>query len=147
MFRSSTEPSIADSPERSSPAFIGGTNQHLGRTLTDAERPALPELEPEPARGSITERLGALFRLDKKKPVSPTSAASYPTSMKDYEILAECGSGMSSVVFKAHCRPLKEIVAVKRCRIEYISMSLDELAKEAQMMRKFRSGRMHECRH
>lgn len=37
----------------------------------------------------------------------------YPIHMEDYELYEEIGQGVSAIVYRALCKPLDEIVAVK----------------------------------
>ncbi|OEL30722.1 Serine/threonine-protein kinase fray2 [Dichanthelium oligosanthes] len=37
----------------------------------------------------------------------------YPIHVEDYELYEEIGQGVSAIVYRAHCKPLDEIVAVK----------------------------------
>jgi serine/threonine-protein kinase OSR1/STK39 len=37
----------------------------------------------------------------------------YPILAEDYELYEEIGQGVSAIVYRALCRPLREIVAVK----------------------------------
>jgi len=59
----------------------------------------------------------------------------YPTSSEDYEVLDVVGQGVSAKVFRALCRPLNEIVAVKTIELEGINSSLEEIMREAKTMR------------
>eukprot|EP00891_Asterochloris_glomerata_P007781 jgi/Astpho2/7781/Aster-06073 len=59
----------------------------------------------------------------------------YPTSAEDYELLEEAGRGVSATVWRAHCKPLNEYVAVKLLDLENLNCSLEEIVREAQTMR------------
>lgn len=59
----------------------------------------------------------------------------HPTSADAYELLEECGRGVSATVYRALCKPLNEIVAVKLMNLETVNCSLDDIVKEAQTMR------------
>ncbi|GAB4820270.1 hypothetical protein N2152v2_007316 [Parachlorella kessleri] len=59
----------------------------------------------------------------------------YPTSAEAYELLEECGRGVSATVWRALCKPYNEVVAVKLLDLENMNCSLDEIVREAQTMR------------
>jgi len=59
----------------------------------------------------------------------------YPTTADAYELLEECGRGVSATVWRAMCKPFDEIVAVKLMDLETVNCSLDDIVKEAQTMR------------
>ena len=59
----------------------------------------------------------------------------YPTAADDYEVLDVVGQGVSAKVFRALCRPLNEIVAVKTIELEGIHSNLEEIMREAKTMR------------
>ena len=59
----------------------------------------------------------------------------YPTSAADYEVLDVVGQGVSAKVFRALCRPLNEIVAVKTIELEVMNTNLEEIMREAKTMR------------
>jgi len=59
----------------------------------------------------------------------------YPTSASEYELLDEVGHGISAKVFRALCKPLNEIVAVKAIELEGVNNNLEEIMREAKTMR------------
>lgn len=59
----------------------------------------------------------------------------YPTSADQYQLLEECGRGVSATVYRALCVPYNEEVAVKKLDLENMNCSLDEIVREAQTMR------------
>lgn len=63
------------------------------------------------------------------------SRRDYPTDADAYELLEECGRGVSATVWMARCKPYDEIVAVKHMDLEAVNCSLDDIVREAQTMR------------
>ncbi|KAK9806028.1 hypothetical protein WJX73_007033 [Symbiochloris irregularis] len=59
----------------------------------------------------------------------------YPTRPDSYELLDECGRGVSATVWRAHCKTYDDVVAVKLMDLENVNSSLDEIIREAQTMR------------
>lgn len=47
-----------------------------------------------------------------------TSEKKFPLNAKDYELYEEVGEGVSATVFRAHCVPLNENVAIKVLDLE-----------------------------
>ncbi|QDZ25714.1 serine/threonine-protein kinase [Chloropicon primus] len=66
---------------------------------------------------------------------SATAKKTYPTSAADYEVLDVVGQGVSAKVFRALCKPLNEIVAVKTIELEGMNSNLEEIMREAKTMR------------
>ncbi|PSC70697.1 serine threonine-kinase 4-like isoform X1 [Micractinium conductrix] len=59
----------------------------------------------------------------------------YPTAADNYDLVEECGRGVSATVYRAICKPFNEEVAVKLLDLENMNCSLDEIVREAQTMR------------
>mmetsp|Transcript_35744 Transcript_35744/g.101160 ORF Transcript_35744/g.101160 Transcript_35744/m.101160 type:complete len:686 (-) Transcript_35744:264-2321(-) len=59
----------------------------------------------------------------------------YPTRAEDYELLDECGQGAAGKVWRALCKPPNSIVAVKLLDLENMSCNLEEIIREAQIMK------------
>ncbi|XP_020394316.1 serine/threonine-protein kinase fray2 isoform X2 [Zea mays] len=58
----------------------------------------------------------------------------YPIHVEDYELYEEIGQGVSAVVYRALCKPLDEIVAVKVLDFERTNSDLNSIVREAQTM-------------
>ncbi|CAM0943526.1 unnamed protein product [Alopecurus aequalis] len=58
----------------------------------------------------------------------------YPILAEDYELYEEIGQGVSAIVYRALCRPLNEIVAVKVLDFERTNSDLNNIMREAQTM-------------
>ncbi|CAD6249156.1 unnamed protein product [Miscanthus lutarioriparius] len=58
----------------------------------------------------------------------------YPIHVEDYELYEEIGQGVSAIVYRAHCKPLDEIVAVKVLDFERTNSDLNNIVREAQTM-------------
>ncbi|KAG1667649.1 hypothetical protein FOA52_004676 [Chlamydomonas sp. UWO 241] len=61
----------------------------------------------------------------------------YPTNAGAYEMLEECGRGVSATVFRAIVKETGEVVAVKKMNLENVQNSLDEIVHEAQLMKNY----------
>jgi len=61
-------------------------------------------------------------------------ARTWPTAEGDYEKQAEAGVGASSQVWRALCKPLGEVVALKTVELEKMNRDLDEIFKETHAM-------------
>lgn len=48
----------------------------------------------------------------------------YPSDPACYELLEDCGRGVSATVHRAICKSTNEVVAVKKMNLESVSMSL-----------------------
>lgn len=59
----------------------------------------------------------------------------FPTDADAYELLEDCGRGVSATVWRAVCTELNEEVAVKLLDMENMNCSLEEIVREAQTMR------------
>ncbi|NP_001151604.1 STE20/SPS1-related proline-alanine-rich protein kinase [Zea mays] len=58
----------------------------------------------------------------------------YPIHVEDYELYEEIGQGVSAIVYRALCKPLDEIVAVKVVDFERTNSDLNNIVREAQTM-------------
>ncbi|XP_062221735.1 serine/threonine-protein kinase BLUS1 [Phragmites australis] len=58
----------------------------------------------------------------------------YPIRGEDYELYEEIGQGVSAIVYRALCKPLDEIVAVKVLDFERTNSDLNNIMREAQTM-------------
>ncbi|XP_024316251.1 serine/threonine-protein kinase BLUS1 isoform X4 [Brachypodium distachyon] len=58
----------------------------------------------------------------------------YPIGVEDYELYEEIGQGVSAIVYRALCKPLDEIVAVKVLDFERTNSDLNNIMREAQTM-------------
>jgi serine/threonine-protein kinase OSR1/STK39 len=61
----------------------------------------------------------------------------YPTMAEGYELLEECGRGVSATVWRALVKGTNEEVAIKQLDLEHMNCSLDEITRESQTMRSF----------
>ncbi|GLI68822.1 hypothetical protein VaNZ11_013327 [Volvox africanus] len=61
----------------------------------------------------------------------------WPTEASAYEILDDCGRGVSATVHRARCMTNAAEVAVKLMNLESMNCDLDEIIHEAQTMRKY----------
>lgn len=59
----------------------------------------------------------------------------WPTSSAAYELVEECGRGVSATVWRARLRETGEEIAVKLLDLENVNCSLEEIVREAQTMR------------
>ncbi|GAX82215.1 hypothetical protein CEUSTIGMA_g9643.t1 [Chlamydomonas eustigma] len=64
-------------------------------------------------------------------------AKDYPTSSEDYDLIEDCGRGVSATVYRSLCKPLHEVVAVKKMNLESMNCDLDEIIHEAQLMKNY----------
>eukprot|EP00775_Hariotina_reticulata_P002777 gene2777-3070_t len=69
--------------------------------------------------------------------LNPTSSKEWPADPSAYELLEDCGRGVSATVHRAVCKADGEVVAVKKMNLERVSMTLDEIIHEAQTMRSY----------
>lgn len=60
-----------------------------------------------------------------------------PPGPQHYEILDDCGRGVSATVHRALCKPLNEIVAIKKMNLESLNCDLEEIIHEAQTMKNY----------
>ncbi|PVH67094.1 hypothetical protein PAHAL_1G427900 [Panicum hallii] len=58
----------------------------------------------------------------------------YPIHVDDYELYEEIGQGVSAIVYRALCKPLDEVVAVKVLDFERTNSDLNNIMREAQTM-------------
>ncbi|KAL6635269.1 hypothetical protein ACP70R_027940 [Stipagrostis hirtigluma subsp. patula] len=63
-----------------------------------------------------------------------TERRKYPIRVEDYELYEEVGQGVSAIVYRALCKPLEEIVAVKVLDFERTNSDLNNIMREAQTM-------------
>lgn len=59
----------------------------------------------------------------------------YPANADSYELLGECGRGATGSVYRALCKPLNEVVAIKIMDLDDANSRLDRAAYEATSMR------------
>ena len=59
----------------------------------------------------------------------------YPTSADGYELVEECGKGVSATVWRAIVKSTGEEVAIKNLDLENLNCSMDEIVREAHTMR------------
>ncbi|WIA42603.1 hypothetical protein OEZ86_008578 [Tetradesmus obliquus] len=72
------------------------------------------------------------------KPAKPEAGQAWPTSADDYELLDECGKGVSAEVYRARCFTNDRIVGVKALNLEWLATPLDEVMHEAQLMKAYK---------
>eukprot|EP00698_Gefionella_okellyi_P006566 TRINITY_DN1589_c0_g1_i1.p1 TRINITY_DN1589_c0_g1~~TRINITY_DN1589_c0_g1_i1.p1 ORF type:complete len:273 (-),score=31.41 TRINITY_DN1589_c0_g1_i1:182-1000(-) len=58
----------------------------------------------------------------------------WPVTRDAYDLLDVIGQGASSTVWKAMCRPMNTVVAVKILDMETVQLSIDEVRREIQML-------------
>lgn len=58
----------------------------------------------------------------------------FPTQAAEYDLLEEIGRGAYAVVYRAICKPLDQVVAIKCMDLEACNCSLESVSKEAQLM-------------
>lgn len=58
----------------------------------------------------------------------------FPTQAADYDLLEEIGRGAFAVVYRAICKPLKQVVAVKCMDLDSCNSNLKNVSEEAQLM-------------
>ncbi|KIY98276.1 hypothetical protein MNEG_9683 [Monoraphidium neglectum] len=61
----------------------------------------------------------------------------WPATAADYELLEDCGRGVSATVHRAICKKTKEVCAVKKLNLESINCNLDDIIHEAQTMKSY----------
>lgn len=59
----------------------------------------------------------------------------YPTTASGYELVEECGKGMSATVWRAIVKTTGEEVAIKNLDLENLTCSIEEIVREAHTMR------------
>ena len=59
----------------------------------------------------------------------------YPTTASGYELVEECGKGMSATVWRAIVKSTGEEVAIKNLDLENLTCSIEEIVREAHTMR------------
>lgn len=59
----------------------------------------------------------------------------YPTTADGYELVEECGKGVSATVWRAVVKSTGEEVAIKNLDLENLNCSMDEIVREAHTMR------------
>ncbi|KAF6252296.1 MAP kinase [Scenedesmus sp. NREL 46B-D3] len=68
------------------------------------------------------------------------SQQAWPTSADAYELLDECGKGVSAEVYRARCLVNNRIVGIKALNLEWLMTPLDEVMHEAQLMKAYKHG-------
>jgi len=61
----------------------------------------------------------------------------FPVGEENYELLEDCGRGVSATVHRAICKPLQQVCAVKKMNLESLNCDLDEIIHEAQTMKNY----------
>lgn len=61
----------------------------------------------------------------------------YPADSSQYELLEDCGRGVSATVHRAKCKQLESVCAVKRLNLESMNCDLDEIIHEAHTMKSY----------
>lgn len=85
------------------------------------------------------ERLGRLIsQKHKSTPDILGPQHSYVADPSAYELLEDCGRGMSATVYRALYKPYEEIVAVKKVNLDKLECQLDDIIHEAQTMKQYR---------
>jgi len=59
----------------------------------------------------------------------------YPKTADGYELVEECGKGVSATVWRAVVKSTGEEVAIKNLDLENLSCSMDEIVQEAHTMK------------
>ncbi|KAG2442957.1 hypothetical protein HXX76_003032 [Chlamydomonas incerta] len=84
---------------------------------------------------------GITSKLSSRKSTKDFSALAggkeWPTDANQYQILDDCGRGVSATVHRAKCLTNGEIIAVKLMNLESMNCDLDEIIHEAQTMRMY----------
>ncbi|KIZ01552.1 hypothetical protein MNEG_6412 [Monoraphidium neglectum] len=62
----------------------------------------------------------------------------WPTKKEDYELVADCGAGVSATVYLARCKASGELVAVKALNLEALGSPLEDIMREVAVMRAYR---------
>ncbi|WIA42343.1 hypothetical protein OEZ86_008355 [Tetradesmus obliquus] len=88
---------------------------------------ALSALSISKLRGKSSKDLAASF----------TASREYPADPACYELLEDCGRGVSATVHRARVVETGEEVAVKKMNLERVNMSLEEIIHEAQTMKSY----------
>lgn len=68
-------------------------------------------------------------------PASLTLKKEYPITADGYELLEECGKGVSATVWRALVKTTGEEVAIKNLDLENLNCSMEEIVREARTMR------------
>eukprot|EP00879_Flechtneria_rotunda_P019943 GHRR01020962.1.p1 GENE.GHRR01020962.1~~GHRR01020962.1.p1 ORF type:complete len:340 (+),score=76.46 GHRR01020962.1:187-1206(+) len=82
----------------------------------------------------------ALYRLRAKSSKDFSASCTpreCPADPACYELLEDCGRGVSATVHRAVSKPTGDIVAVKKLHLERVCMKLEDLVKEAQTMKSY----------
>uniref|UniRef100_A0A7S0RYN2 Protein kinase domain-containing protein n=1 Tax=Chlamydomonas leiostraca TaxID=1034604 RepID=A0A7S0RYN2_9CHLO len=61
----------------------------------------------------------------------------FPADASLYELLDDCGRGVSATVHRAMCKSLGEVVAIKKMNLESLNCDLEEIIHEAQTMKAY----------
>ncbi|KAG2486536.1 hypothetical protein HYH03_014837 [Edaphochlamys debaryana] len=76
--------------------------------------------------------------LDVRAAAAAAAPKSYPTGPQHYELLEECGAGVTSTVHRARCVPLGEVVAIKRCNLDAVGdADMAVIFEEVACMRRY----------
>eukprot|EP00798_Chlamydomonas_sp_ICE-L_P001381 gene1381-32748_t len=81
--------------------------------------------------------LTSMFKSSKSARDFGALSKEYPTDADSYELLEDCGRGVSATVHKVLCKPRHEIMAVKKMNLESINCSLDDIIQETTTMRSY----------
>jgi len=65
----------------------------------------------------------------------PGGKKEYPTNADGYELVEECGKGVSATVWRAVVKGTGEEVAIKNLDLENLNCSMEEIVREAHTMR------------
>lgn len=61
----------------------------------------------------------------------------YPSKPDNYELLEDCGRGVSATVYKAKCKTHGTLIAVKKCNLDRMEHELNEIMREATTLRQY----------
>ncbi|KAG1678629.1 hypothetical protein FOA52_012636 [Chlamydomonas sp. UWO 241] len=89
----------------------------------------------------MNSALGGLFKRSMSIRDVPSGApdrtSEFPTSADAYELIEDCGRGVSAIVWLARVKSTGATVAVKIMNLESVQNSLDEIVREAQVMKNY----------
>ncbi|CAM8998425.1 unnamed protein product [Rhodiola kirilowii] len=75
-----------------------------------------------------------MAKVDEENPIQQSQKPQYPHGPSSYQIIDEIGVGVSAVVYKAECIPLKATVAIKAINLDRSKADLDSIRLEAKAM-------------